>query len=209
MLDSKILDKWSSEDDDKSIRNILHNLIDRINFFNSFYVKLEKINELPRVYDWFLYSNLLNLCKFSDAFKIQNELNEFNPFYIWAWYFNPMKHLDAEREIARNDFEFGFCGVKPSDLKYKKRREYKNEEKILTLLKLRMKFYNNISNFNPASLEYLHIDKKMKVWNEIKDFLQFILNELPEKNILDDEEGDFYKNRSHLWKFYLEKKNRK
>ena len=53
------------------------------------------------------------------------------------------------------------------------------------------------------------ISKKMKAWNEIKDFLQFILNELPEKNILTNEESDFYKNRFQLWKFYLEKTNKK
>ena len=33
----KELDKWSSEEDDKSIKTLLSGIIDRINFFGNFY----------------------------------------------------------------------------------------------------------------------------------------------------------------------------
>ena len=74
--------------------------------------------------------------------------------------------------------------------------------------KLKEKFYNDIANWNSFNTEYLLIDKKLKKWNEIKTFLQFILDELPENNVFDTK-TDFYKNRFQLWKFYLEKTNKK
>lgn len=205
-MNSKELDKWSSEEDDKSIKTLLSGIIDRINFFDNFYKKLDKISELPRIYDLFLYANLLNLYKFAEAFKIHNHkaLNEFNPFYIWARYYNAMRHLDVEREISRNDFEFAFCYKNLNELKFQNRKEYKNETNMWLVLKLKEKFYNDIANWNSFNTEYLLIDKKLKKWNEIKTFLQFILDELPENNVFDTE-TDFYKNRFQLWKFYLEK----
>ena len=209
-MNSKELDKWSSEEDDKSIKWLLSVIIDRINFFGNFYKKLDKISELPRIYDWFLYANLLNLYKFAEAFEIHNHkaLNEFNPFYIWARYYNAMRHLDVEREISRNDFEFAFCYKNLNELKFQNRKEYKNETNMWLVQKLKEKFYNDIANWNSFNTEYLLIDKKLKKWNEIKIFLQFILDELPENNVLDTE-TDFYKNRFQLWKFYLEKTNKK
>jgi len=207
-MNSEELDKWSSDEDDKSIKQVLNSIIDRIAFFSNFYKKLEKIYELPRIYDWFLYTNLLNLYKFAEAFELHNVINEFNPFYIWARHYNAMRHLDVEREISRNDFEFAFCNKNLDELKFQKRKEYKNINNVLIVLKLKANFYDDIANWNRFDEEHLLISKKMKVWNEIKDFLQFILNELPEKNILTNEESDFYKNRFQLWKFYLEKTNK-
>ena len=210
MINSEELDKWSSEHDDKSIKGVLSGIIDRIDFFGNFYKKLDKISELPRIYDLFLCANLLNLYKFAEAFGIHNHkaLNEFNPFYIWARYYNAMRHLDVEREISRNDFEFAFCYKNLNELKFQNRKEYKNETNMWLVLKLKIKFYNDIANWNSFNTEYLLIDKKLKKWNEIKIFLQFILDELPENNVLDTE-TDFYKNRFQLWKFYLEKTNKK
>ena len=210
MMNSKELDKWSSEEDDKSIKTLLSGVIDRIIFFGNFYKKLDKISELPRIYDLFLCTNLLNLYKFAEAFEIHNHkaLNEFNPFYIWARYYNAMRHLDVEREISRNDFEFAFCYKNLNELKFQNRKEYKNETNMWLVLKLKIKFYNDIANWNSFNTEYLLIDKKLKKWNEIKTFLQFILDELPENNVFDTE-TDFYKNRFQLWKFYLEKTNKK
>ncbi len=209
-MNSVELDKWSSEEDDKSIKTLLSDIIDRINFFGNFYKKLDKISELPRIYDLFLYANLLNLYKFAEAFKIHNHkaLNEFNPFYIWARYYNMMKHLDVEREISRNDFELEFCHKNLNELKFQNRKEYKNKTNIELVLKLQEKFYNDIANLNSFNTEYLLIDKKLTKWNEIKTFLQFILDELPENNVFDTK-TDFYKNRFQLWKFYLEKTNKK
>lgn len=209
-MNSVELDKWSSEEDDKSIKTLLSGVIDRINFFGNFYKKLDKISELPRIYDWFLYANLLNLYKFAEAFKIHNHkaLNEFNPFYIWARSYNAMRHLDVEREISWNDFEFVFCYKNLNELKFQNRKEYKNETNMTLVQKLEEKFYNDIANSNSYDTEYLVIDKKLKKWNEIKTFLQFILDELPENNVFDTE-TDFYKNRFQLWKFYLEKTNKK
>lgn len=206
-MNSEELDKWSIEEDDRSIKRLLNIIIDRITFFNGFYKKLQKMDELPQIYDWFLYSNLLDLYKFAEAFKIHNDLNEFNPFYIWARYFNAMRHLDVEREVARNDFEFAFCYKNLDELKYQNRKEYKNVENMLIVLKLKMQFYNDIANWNSFVTEHLLISKKMEAWTKIKNFLLFILNQLPEKNILNDTETEFYKNRSHLWKFYMEKIN--
>ena len=203
-MNSNELDKWSSDEDDKSIKQVLNSIIDRIAFFSNFYKKLEKIYELPRIYDWFLYANLLNLYKFAEAFKIHNVINEFNPFYIWARHYNAMRHLDVEREISRNDFEFAFCNKNLDELKFQNRKEYKNETNMLLVLKLKEKFYNDIANWNSFNTEYILIDKKLKKWNEIKTFLQFILDELPENNVFNTE-TDFYKNRFQLWKFYLEK----
>ncbi len=208
-MNSVELDKWSSDEDDKSIKQVLNSIIDRIAFFSNFYKKLEKIYELPRIYDWFLYANLLNLYKFAEAFELHNVINEFNPFYIWARHYNAMRHLDVEREISRNDFEFAFCNKNLDELKFQKCKEYKNINNVLIVLKLKANFYNDIANRNRFDEEHLLISKKMKAWNEIKDFLQFILNELPEKNILTNEQSDFYKNRFQLWKFYSEKTNKK
>ena len=50
---------------------------------------------------------------------------------------------------------------------------------------------------------------RIEKWLEIKDFLQFILDELPEKDILINKETDFYKNRFQLWRFYLTKTKNK
>lgn len=140
MISSEELDKWTAKEDDKSIRQVLNSVINRIVFFSEFYKKLEKISELPQIYDWFLYSNLLNLYKFAEAFKIHNHLNEFNPFYIWARCFNSMRHLDVEREIARNDFEFAFCNKNLDELKFQNRKEYKCEMNMLIVLKLKKIF---------------------------------------------------------------------
>ena len=79
---------------------------------------------------------------------------------------------------------------------------------MLLVLKLKIIFYKDIANWNIFNTEYLLIGKKLKKWNEIKTFLQFILDELPENNVF-DAETDFYKNRFQLWKFYLEKTNKK
>ena len=209
-MNSKELDKWELEEEKKKIKTLLSDIIDRINFFGNFYKKLDKISELPRIYDLFLYANLLNLYKFAEAFKIHNHkaLNEFNPFYIWARYYNMMKHLDVEREISRNDFELEFCHKNLNELKFQNRKEYKNKTNIELVLKLQEKFYNDIANLNSFNTEYLLIDKKLTKWNEIKTFLQFILDELPENNVFDTK-TDFYKNRFQLWKFYLEKTNKK
>lgn len=208
MTDSD-LDMLSNCADDKELITLLKNVIHRINFFSNFYKKLEKNYELPQIYDWFLYINLTNLYKFGDAFKINCELNEYNPFYIWSDYFNGMKHLDVERELARNEFEFKFMDKNIHELKYQKRKEYINSNNEQTYSKLSKLFVENISNSNPPNTEKDLILKKIKKWNEIKDFLQFIYNEMPKHDILCNTETDFYKNRFQLWKFYLEKINKK
>ena len=206
------LDDIEKKDDDKLIRFPLETVINRINFFNKFYSKLDNV-ELVEIYDWFLYSNLLNLYTFSDKFKLHNNegFNIDNPFYIWTYYFNMYKHFDKAKETARNMIESIFMKKNLEDFKYKKRKEFQNNTNISILEKLIRCFYNNIINSwkcIPNTNEINLIKEKIKSWNEIKEFLQFILDELPENNVFNPE-TDFYKNRFQLWRFYLTKTKNK
>ena len=97
----------------------------------------------------------------------------------------------------RNTFKVPF-----NDLTYKNRKQF-NEVNNPIFIKLRQEFFDVLPPIMNKSFE-IRIDK----WLEIKDFLQFILNELQENDVRDPE-TDFYKNRFQLWKFYLEKTNKK
>ena len=74
-------------------------------------------------------------------------------------YINLLKHLDVEREISRNNFEFAFCYKNLNELKFQNRKEYKNETNMWLVLKLKEKIYNDIANWNSFNTEYLLIDK--------------------------------------------------
>lgn len=90
-LNKETWDKIESSLTDDRIKLTIKLLIQRINFFAIFYQKLN-LDELREVYAMFFYANLLDLCTFADAFKIQHDLNEFNPFYVWYTFFNSFKH---------------------------------------------------------------------------------------------------------------------
>ena len=201
-LDKETWDKIESHFLDDRIKLIIKLLIQRINFFANFYKKLN-LDELREVYAMFFYTNLLDLCTFADAFKIQQDLNEFNPFYVWYTFFNSFKHIDMAMQMVRCDFERNTFKIPFSDLTYQNRKQF-NEVNNPIFIKLRKEFFDVLTPSMNKSFE-IRIEK----WLEIKDFLQFILDELPEKDILINKETDFYKNRFQLWRFYLTKTKNK
>ena len=206
------LDKIEQKDDDLQIKQLIQKVINRIIFFNKFHQKLGS-KDLVEIYDWFVYKNLLNLYSFAEIYDLQKweAFNIHNPFYIWAYYLDIDKHFDKAKETVRNMVEFAFMEKNPNEFKYGKRKEFQSINNMLILQTLKERFYNNIicscqCRFNTNEINLIR--KKMEFWNRIKDFLQFILDELPENNVFDTE-TDFYKNRFELWKFYLEKTNKK
>ncbi len=212
-LNKEALDKIEQKDDDLQIKLLIQKVINRIIFFNKFWWKLDS-KYLVEIYDWFVYRNLLNLYAFTEIYDLQKMMafNIHNPFYIWAYYLDVDKHFDKAKETVRNMIEFAFMKKNPNEFKYGKRKEFQNINNMLILQTLKERFYNNIicscqCRFNTNEINL--IKKKLKFWNRIKDFLQFILSELPEKDIRTNTETDFYKNRFQLWKFYLEKTNKK
>lgn len=198
----EIWDKIESAYSYYRLRLMIKHLIERINLFNNIYKKIDDKN-LFEIYSWFFYTNLLDLYTFSDVFKIHDKLNEFNPFYVWCKFFNSFKHLKMAIQMVRCDFEKNYLKIPYKNLTYKNRDDF-NENNNSIFNKLRTNFYDDLKLNSNISIE-----DKIKKWLEIKDFLMFILSELPENDILINTETDFYKNRFQLWKFYLEKTNKK
>ena len=90
---------------------------------------LEKQYSIDKIgYNNFVMSALLQLYAISEILNCKTIKNEFNPFYIWAYYFDTYKHFDMSMSEGENF-------IKRFDNLFNREKDKLLKEKLLTHMK--------------------------------------------------------------------------